>query len=180
MAAHRGFSMATNVQVCFCDPGSPWQRGSRPNRADRRLSVDTRQSRGRGAVRVRAELVGTRVTRTAVDHQVRIGFTDHAPDGRIRVESEFVIETPLTLTDSSGHQAQLMPATGPSLAPALGLFAKCVTETEVTGQETLSLGFDDGTWLSIEPDPDYESWNLTGSGIDPVLVGPGGETDWQH
>ncbi|MER6851619.1 MULTISPECIES: DUF6188 family protein [Streptomyces] len=42
------------------------------------------------------------------------------------------------------------------------------------------LGFDDGTRLSIEPDPDYESWNLTGSGTDPVLVGPGGETDWQH
>ncbi|GKQ35818.1 hypothetical protein ALMP_23610 [Streptomyces sp. A012304] len=73
-----------------------------------------------------------------------------------------------------------MPATGPSLAPVLDLFAKCVVETEVTGQGTLSLGFDDGTRLSIEPDPDYESWNLTGSGIDPVLVGPGGETDWQH
>ncbi|GGZ24003.1 hypothetical protein GCM10010300_79430 [Streptomyces olivaceoviridis] len=25
-----------------------------------------------------------------------------------------------------------------------------------------------------------ESWSLVGSGIDPVLVGPGGETDWQH
>ncbi len=31
MAAHRGFSMATNVQVCFCDPGSQWQRGSNEN-----------------------------------------------------------------------------------------------------------------------------------------------------
>ena len=73
-----------------------------------------------------------------------------------------------------------MPATGPSLAPVLDLFAKYVTEVDVTGRGTLSLGFDDGTRLSIEPDPDYESWNLTGSGIDPLLVGPGGETDWQH
>ncbi|GHB67472.1 hypothetical protein GCM10010377_67960 [Streptomyces viridiviolaceus] len=31
MAAHRGFSMATNVPVYFCDPGSPWQRGSNEN-----------------------------------------------------------------------------------------------------------------------------------------------------
>ncbi|MFI6279696.1 DUF6188 family protein [Streptomyces sp. NPDC050988] len=131
-------------------------------------------------MRVPAELVGTRVTRAAFDHQVRISFTDHAPDGRIRIEGELVIETPFTLTDSSGHQALLMPATGPSLAPVLDLFAKCVTESEVTGQGTLSLGFDDGTRLSIEPDPDYESWSLTGSGIDPVLVGPGGETDWHH
>ncbi|MFF3358159.1 DUF6188 family protein [Streptomyces sp. NPDC002917] len=126
------------------------------------------------------ELVGTRVTRTAFDHQVRISFTDHAPDGRIRVDSELVIETRFTLTDASGHQALLTPATGPSLAPVLGLFAKVVTETEVTGLGTLSLGFDDGTRLSVEPDSDYESWSLNGSGIDPVLVGPGGETDWQH
>ncbi|MFB7355994.1 DUF6188 family protein [Streptomyces gardneri] len=131
-------------------------------------------------MKVPAELVGTRVTRTAFDHQVRISFTDQAPDGSIRVDGELVIETPFTLTDASGHQALLTPATGPSLAPLIGLFARVVTETGVTGQGALSLSFDDGTRLSVEPDPDYESWNLTGSGIDPVLVGPGGETDWQH
>ncbi|EST18131.1 DUF6188 family protein [Streptomyces niveus] len=131
-------------------------------------------------MKVPAELVGARVTRTAFDHQVRISFTDHAPDGRIRVDGELVIETPFTLTDASGHQALLTPGDGLSLAPLLGLFARAVTETEVTGQGTLSLRFDDGTRLSVEPDPDYESWNLTGSGIDPLLVGPGGETDRQH
>lgn len=31
MAAHRGFSIATNVPVYFCNPGSPWQRGSNEN-----------------------------------------------------------------------------------------------------------------------------------------------------
>lgn len=131
-------------------------------------------------MKVPAELVGARVTRTAFDYQVRLSFTDHAPDGRIRVDGELVIETPFALTDASGHQVLLTPATGPSLAPILGLFDKVVTETDVTGQGTLSLGFDDGTRLSVEPDPDYESWSLAGRGINPVLVGPGGETDWQH
>ncbi|ORT60469.1 DUF6188 family protein [Streptomyces sp. CB03238] len=131
-------------------------------------------------MKVPAELVGTRVTRTAFDHQVRISFTDHAPDGHIRVDGELVIETPFTLTDASGHQALLTPATGPSLAPLLGLFARTVTESEVTGLGALSLCFDDGTRLSVEPHSDDESWSLTGSGIDPVLIGPGGETDWQH
>jgi len=28
MAEHKRFTMATDVQVCFCDPQSPWQRGS--------------------------------------------------------------------------------------------------------------------------------------------------------
>jgi IS30 family transposase len=31
MAAHRAFSMATDMPVYFCDPASPWQRGSNEN-----------------------------------------------------------------------------------------------------------------------------------------------------
>ncbi len=31
MSAHKQFSLATNVKVYFCDPHSPWQRGSNEN-----------------------------------------------------------------------------------------------------------------------------------------------------
>ncbi|MGP8299289.1 IS30 family transposase [Streptomyces inhibens] len=31
MAAHKAFSIATDIPVYFCDPGSPWQRGSNEN-----------------------------------------------------------------------------------------------------------------------------------------------------
>jgi IS30 family transposase len=31
MAAHRRFSLATDIQVYFCDPQQPWQRGSNEN-----------------------------------------------------------------------------------------------------------------------------------------------------
>jgi len=31
MTDHQGFTLATDIQVCFCDPQSPWQRGSNEN-----------------------------------------------------------------------------------------------------------------------------------------------------
>jgi transposase, IS30 family len=31
MAQHGRFSLATNVKVYFCDPKSPWQRGTNEN-----------------------------------------------------------------------------------------------------------------------------------------------------
>jgi IS30 family transposase len=31
MSAHKEFTVATDVQVYFCDPRSPWQRGSNEN-----------------------------------------------------------------------------------------------------------------------------------------------------
>jgi IS30 family transposase len=31
MAKHKSFTVATNLKACFCDPRSPWQRGTNEN-----------------------------------------------------------------------------------------------------------------------------------------------------
>jgi hypothetical protein len=70
-------------------------------------------------VRIPVELVGARVTRTAFDHQVRILFTGHGPDGRVRLEAELVIETALSLTGADGPSRT--PCRGPRAAPGGGV-----------------------------------------------------------
>nr|WP_220451713.1 DUF6188 family protein [Streptomyces qaidamensis] len=95
------------------------------------------------------------------------------------VEAELILETPFLLRDAAGHGHELEPGTGVRLAPVLGLLGQSVAAVDVQYLGTLTIEFQDGTGLRIGPDPHFESWHLTGSGVHAITVGPGGEEDWE-
>jgi len=127
-------------------------------------------------MRVPTALIDCGVDRTAFDYQVRLSFSGLDPDEGYRVDAELVIETPFLLRDATGAWHELDPGTGSALAPVLDLFRRTVSGVEIRGKGALHLTFDDGSELHVGPHAQYESWNLTGTGVDPITVGPSGDT----
>jgi hypothetical protein len=53
-----------------------------------------------------------------------------------------------------------------------------VTSVDVRDRGALLVEFEDGAGLWVGPNPQFGSWHMSGQGIAPVMVGPGGENDW--
>ncbi|MEV6663530.1 DUF6188 family protein [Streptomyces nigra] len=131
-------------------------------------------------MKIPAALIGARVECTAFDHQVRLSLGALGPDEGYRLGAELVLETPFLFRDAAGEWYELDPGTGVSLAPVLALFGQSVIAVDVREHGALVIDFDDGAGLWIGPDPQFESWHLTGYGVDSITVGPGGEDDWER
>ncbi len=130
-------------------------------------------------MQVPTPLIGCQVWRTSFDYQVRLTLVGRDPDEGYRVDAELVIHTPFLLRDAAGEYHELDPSTGSRLAPVLDLFMKTITTVEVDKRGALTIGIDGGAQLFVGPHPKFESWELSGQGVASVLVGPGGETNWQ-
>ena len=129
-------------------------------------------------MKVPTALIGCQVWRATFDYQVSLTLV--AQDPHHRVDAVLVIGTSFQLRDVVGEWHDLDPGTGSRLAPVLDLHMKTIIAVEIHNHGALSLSFHDGTALLVSPDPQYESWALNGRGIDGILVGPGGDDDWQH
>lgn len=131
-------------------------------------------------MRVPTALIGCRVHRTSFDWQVRLGFADPDPGVRRRVDAELVVETGFRWRDAGGVWHDLEPGTRGRLAPVLEVFERAVHTVDVRGPGTLHLIFDDRSEMCVPPHPHYESWHLSGTGVDGITVGPGGEAAWER
>ena len=131
-------------------------------------------------MKVPTALIDCQVGRTSFDYQVRLSLIDRDPDEGYRVDAELVIETPFLLRDAGGEWHELDPGTRSSLAPVLDLFMKTITTVEIRNHGALALTFDDSSEIFIGVDAQFESWHLSGHGVENILVGPGGHTDWKQ
>ncbi len=85
------------------------------------------------------------------------------------------IETPFTL-DIGSKSAYLSPATDPpeAFASMHGLVGKAIAESRIDGG-TLTLTFDDGARLVVQPDGNYEAWTVAGPDGLLIVCMPSGE-----
>lgn len=140
--------------------------------------ASTCATKGTGGVKVPVALIGSRVERTSFDQQVRLSLCALDPDEGYRLDAELVVEAPFLLWDAAGEWHELDPGTGVRLAPVLALYGQSVAAVDVRDRGVLVIDFQDGAGLWIGPDPQFESWQLTGHGVAPLTVGPGGEDGW--
>jgi hypothetical protein len=108
-------------------------------------------------------LVGTEVRQLRLDYQVTLLLVD-GPNDQERASGLLQIETPFRL-ETDGQTWTVVPSDKSTHAPVCHLVHLTVVLAEMDDDGRLRLRFSDGSALTVERDPRYESWNLTGSGV---------------
>ncbi|MEV5479194.1 DUF6188 family protein [Streptomyces sp. NPDC052207] len=81
---------------------------------------------------------------------------------------------------TQSHQRQTTLIVTPDAVAVLGLFGQSVVTLDVRDRGVLVIDFEGGAGLWVGSDPQFESWHLNGHGVDPIVVGPGGEENWER
>ena len=115
-------------------------------------------------------LVGTEVRQVRLDFQVTLLLVD-GPANHERASGLLQIETPFRLESDAGAWT-IDPSDKGTHAPVCDLLHQAVVSAQMDGGQTLRLDFSDGSIVTVERDSQYESWNLTGTGVPQVLVTP--------
>ena len=118
-------------------------------------------------------LEGKTVTRCLVDHAFGIELWERNSTTTIRIEGDFVFQ-------GYGGEHQLSPAYPTALGPALSTIGKAIVSARACKDGCLDVHFADGSTLSVKPDPEYEAWEIVGTGGLRVVCTPGGSLSiWQ-
>ena len=118
-------------------------------------------------------LQGKMVTRCLVDSAFGIELWDGDSTTTIRIEGSFTFR-------EHGTDQRLSPEHPTALGPVLAIVGKAVTTVHACKNGRLEAHFADGSSLSVEPDAEYEAWEIVSSGGLRVVCTPEGNVSiWQ-
>lgn len=117
-----------------------------------------------------SSLVGGEVRRLSFDYQVTLLLAE-GPANSERLSANLQIEAPIVV-EHRGEVEQCDPNDKQTHQAMTRVLHLVVTEAIVDDRDVLRLTFDDGTTLAVARDQQYESWNLTGTGVPNILMGP--------
>lgn len=110
---------------------------------------------------------GLAVSRCCIDQALLLEFFSKQIEVLVRIEGAFRLRR-------SGEVVLLNAEDPQSLGPALALLEQRVDTAQAQARGSLLLQFEDGTELEVDPDPDYEAWELTSTDGLRVVSTPGG------
>src|SRR5262249_21951683 len=110
---------------------------------------------------------GLTIDRCIVDHALSFDFLIEAGPMTLQIECPFRL--------MENERVHLLDPSSPrELGPAIGLFGAIVRSARSSEEGQLSVLFDDGREINVDPDPHYEAWGFVGpNGIRAVCL-PGG------
>jgi hypothetical protein len=108
---------------------------------------------------------GAEVSAITLDYRVSLLLID--PVDPQRLGASLILGVPFAYRDSK------VDAEDPStMADCWRLLRRTIVAASADPDLNLSVSFDDGSSLQVDRNERYESWELTGSGVQGVLVGP--------
>ena len=112
-------------------------------------------------------LAGKTLAAANVEYTVGLQLSD---DYFIRIESPFEIVSP-------GSVIKLSPEddAAPNFDPLIKLVGQRIIEAEISDKGTLKVHFENSVSLSVEADPEYEAWTVTGPAGLIIVCLAGGE-----
>lgn len=111
---------------------------------------------------------GLSIARCVVDHAFSLeAFRD---DDVVTLR----IGGPFTVTAGNGVKHVLDPSEPANLGPAIALVRALVRRARASAEGRLGLVFDDGREVVIEPNEDFEAWELVGPKGAKAVCSPGG------
>jgi hypothetical protein len=115
---------------------------------------------------------GLSIARCVVDHAFSLETFRDRDVVTLRIEG------PFTVTEN-GRQHALDPTEPANLGPAIALVRAVVRRARASAEGRLVVVFDDGREVTVEPNEDFEAWELIGpKGAKAVCSAGGGVSTW--